>query len=225
MKTISSTAIAALMTATLGLSAVAPAMAQSAAAAPTAEASQSQTTAPHAGDRAFRPGQNDPRHNGNADLLNFERGGEAIEVALVRLAHRLDLTDAQKSLLETLKADALAAADSLKTTTDTLRPAAPTESETTTAPNLADRLETRIAIDTARLDALKSVQPALTAFFDSLTDEQKADLMPQRGPNGDQAPHAGKQGNGPDRRDDQRSNGQRPGGPGQPNGPASTNNG
>ncbi len=224
MKTISSTAIAALMTAAIGLSAVAPVMAQSASPAPAAEASQTQITAQHTGDLAFRPGHNGPHHNGNADLLNFERGGEAIEVALVRLGHRLDLTDAQKALLETLKTDALAAADSLKATTDTLRPAAPTEGETPTAPNLADRLETRIAMDTARLEALKSVQPALTAFFDSLTDEQKADLMPQRGPDGDRAPHAGKQGNGPERRDDQRSHGQHPGDPGHPNGPAPTNN-
>ena len=42
-------------------------------------------------------------------------------------------------------------------------------------------LSNRIAVATAQLDALKAVQPSATAFFDSLTPEQQAQLMPQRG--------------------------------------------
>ncbi len=207
MKTISTKAILALMTATLGLSAVAPVLAQqSAPSAPSAQAEQVQQ-----GDKGFRPGHNGPRRSGGNDLLNFERGAEAVEIALVRLSHRLDLTDAQKALFETLKADALTAANTLKAAAETVRPTPAAEGETTAATTLADRLETRIAIDAARLDALKSVQPSLTAFFDSLTDEQKAELVPERGEHR----------NGP-RSEGQRPDGQRPGGPGAP---ARPNNG
>ncbi len=181
MKKISTTAIAALMTAALGLSAIAPAIAQDAPPAPDAQADQTRPEQGQKGDRNFRPGQQGPRHGGGSDLLNFERGAEGVEIALVRLGHRLDLTDAQKSLLETLKADAIAAADALKTTAEGLRPAPAAEGEAPVTVTLAERLENRIALDTARLDALKSVQPALTTFFDSLTDEQKADLNPVRG--------------------------------------------
>lgn len=211
MKTISTKAILALMTATLGLSAVAPVLAQQGApSAPSAQAEQVQQ-----GDKGFRPGHNGPRRGGGSDLLNFERGAEAVEIALVRLGHRLDLTDAQKTLLETLKADALTAANTLKAAAETVRPTPTAEGEAT-ATTLADRLETRIAIDTARLDALKSVQPALTAFFDSLTDEQKAELVPERGEH--------RSGPRPDgqRSDGQRPDGQRPGGAGAP---ARPNNG
>ncbi len=206
MKTISTTAIAALMTAALGLSAIAPAMAQDAPGAPTDQAVAEQG---QKADRGFRPGAEGPRNGGGGDLLNFERGAEAVEVALVRLGHRLDLTDAQKALLETLKTDALAAAENLKTATDGLRPAPAAEGETRATATLADRLENRITRDTARLEALKSVQPALTAFFDSLTDEQKADLMPQRGERSGQA-HFGARDGGPGQ------HGQRPGAPAAP---------
>jgi hypothetical protein len=175
MKTISTAAIAALMTAALGFSAIAPAMAQD---APPEQATAEQGRKM---ERGFGPAAHGPRHGMGGDLLNFERGAEGIEVALVRLSHRLDLTEAQKDLLETLKTDALAAAETLKAATEGLRPAPAAEGEAPAAISLADRLENRITRDTARLDALKSVQPALTAFFDSLTDEQKADLMPQRG--------------------------------------------
>ena len=201
MKPVSSKAIAALLTATLGLSAIAPAMAQQAPTAPTAQPDQA----------GFRPGQHGPRHAGGNDLLNFDRGAEAVEVALVRLGHRLDLTEAQRALLDTLKTDALAAAETLEAAASALRPAA--EGETPASPSLSERLETRIALDTARLDALKSVQPALTAFFDSLTEEQKAGLMPQR-----EEGHARFQG-----RDGGHGSGkQRPAGPAEP---ATPNNG
>lgn len=205
MKTISTTAIAALMTAALGFSAIAPAMAQDAPGTPPDRAFAEQG---RKADRGFGPGAHGPRHGMGGDLLNFERGAEGIEIALVRLSHRLDLTDAQKTLLETLKADALAAAETLKTATEGLRPIPAAEGETPAVVTLADRLENRITRDTARLEALKAVQPALTAFFDSLTDEQMADLMPQRGDRSGH-PHFGNRETGP---------GQRPGGP------ASSNN-
>ncbi len=48
-------------------------------------------------------------------------------------------------------------------------------------PYVAQRLETRIAVEKAHKQALEAVQPSVAAFFDSLTDEQKAELMPRSG--------------------------------------------
>lgn len=193
MKTISTSAIIAVMAATLGLTAIAPAMAQT--AAPTSQAETSQ---------AFRPGHNGPqRGSGFGGFLNIERGAEAIEVAIVRITHRLDLTAEQQSLLDTLKTDALAAAETFATATEGLRPSAPAEGQRPERPDFAQALDTRIAIDGARLAALEAIQPAATAFFDSLTDEQKAQLTPQQGERG-----------GPGKRGENQQGGPRQPGPG-----------
>ena len=200
MKTITTTAIVALMTATIGLSAIAPAFAQDAAPAPT----QAQN--------GFRHDNHGPRQGGGmrggADLFSFEHGAEAIEIALVRLSHRIELTSEQQPLFDAFKASALSAAADFATATESLRPAAPAEGETPTPPDFTTRLENGIALQTARLAALEAVQPAATAFFDSLTDEQQALLTPQR-PDRDGMPGQGKFG-GP------RHQGQQQGGPAAP---------
>lgn len=190
MKTLSTTAIVALMTASIGLGALAPALAQDATTT-TAQVQSSDSAAP--AERGFRkgPGMNHGGGMGGAGLLGIDRGAEAIEIAIVRLSHAIDLTDEQTVLLEALKTDALAAAAAFETATEGLRPSAPAEGETAVAPDMSERLNSRIAIQTAHLAALEAVQPAFTAFFDSLTDEQKAALVPQRG---DHANAMGKQG-------------------------------
>jgi len=175
MKTITTSAIVALMTASIGLSAITPGFAQDATPAPQVE-------------EQGRPGffirhdNHGPRHGGmrGGNLFSFERGAEAIEIALVRLSHRIELTAEQQPLFDAFKTAALAAAADFTTATESLRPAAPVEGETPTAPNLSERLENGIALQQARLAALEAVQPAATAFFDSLTDEQNAALTPQR---------------------------------------------
>lgn len=213
MKTISTTAILALMTASIGLGAVAPALAQD--AAPAAPAVQAQpadaaTDAAAGADRPMRPGPGQ-RHGGGPDgaagILGIERGAEAIEIAIVRLSHAADLTDEQTALLDTLKTDALAAVANFETATEGLRPTPPAEGETAVAPDMSERLEKRIAFDTARLAALEAIQPSFTAFFDSLTDAQKAELAPQRS---ERQQGMGKHQGGPG----QHGAGQRPGGPG-----------
>lgn len=183
MKIISTPAIVALMTATLGLSTLPPAFAQDAIEEATqrADAAQTQPRQPDA--RGFRSGGNGShRIFGAGNILGLERGAEAVEIALVRLGHRLDLTEDQAGLLDNLKSTALTAAENLATTLDTIRPAA---GETAERPDLSVQLENRIAFDKARLAALESVQPALTAFFDSLDDQQKAALAPEHGPRPD----------------------------------------
>ncbi|MHA6729025.1 Spy/CpxP family protein refolding chaperone [Devosia sp. A369] len=173
MKTITTTAIVALMTATIGLAAVAPTYAQS--AAPSAQ--QHNFRADHHGQR--QGGRMDARMGGG-DVLNFARGAEGVEIALVRLSHRVTLTTEQQPLFDTLKTAALAAATDFTTATASLRPTAPADGETATRPGPAERLDARIAIAAAHLAALEAVQPAATAFFDSLSAEQLAQLTPQR---------------------------------------------
>lgn len=188
MTSISTKAIIAIMAGVMGLGAVAPAMAQPAPQAPDAAIAQD---ADGAAGHALRPHGQGPR-GGFGGLFDFARGGEGIEVALVRLSHRIDLTDEQQTLLETLKTSALAAAQDFATATDGLRPTPPAEGETRAIPSISERLENRIALEKAQLAALEAVQPAAAAFFDSLTDAQKAQLMPQRGEH-DGGPRGGHQ--------------------------------
>lgn len=206
MKTISTTAIVALMTASIGLGVIAPALAQDAVAPATAQA---QPADPAGAERGFRNGPG-MRHGGGMGLFNIERGAEAIEIAIVRLSHAIEMTDEQTVLLEALKTDALAAAAAFEAATDGLRPTSPAEGESAERPDISERFDNRIALESARLDALKAVQPAFTAFFDSLTDEQKADLIPERG---DRQNHMSKQGDRGGHRDGHHG-GQRPMGPG-----------
>lgn len=201
MKKITTSAIVALMTAALGLSAIAPVFAQD-SAAPTQGQHQSQGKPNN-----FRnhdnngPGKGGPGRGGlSGGLLDFNRGGEGIEIAIVQLSHRLTLTDAQTKLLEDFKTAALGAATTFETATEGLRPQRPAATADATAtppvaPTMTERLNNRIAMETAQLDALKAVQPSLTAFFDSLTAEQKAQLTPQR-PDRNGAPGQGQWGKG-----------------------------
>ncbi|MDB5613395.1 MAG: hypothetical protein JWQ22_1048 [Devosia sp.] len=172
MKTISKTVLVAMMTATIGLSAIAPTFAQE-APAPTAQAEKHNNFGRH------NQGPRGDGHKGG-NILGFERGADAKELALVRLSQRVELTAEQQPLFDTFKTQAISAATKFETATEGLRPTPPVEGETPVAPNLAERLDNDIAIQTARLDALKSVQPSAKAFFDSLTADQLAGLTPQR---------------------------------------------
>ena len=200
MKTITTTAIVALMTATIGLSAAAPSFAQD-ATAPTANPAQAQM--PHTGKSFggnFRHNEQGPRHGGPGAmgemgemggpgaLLDF-RNAEAIEIALVRLSHRIELTTEQQPLFDAFKTAAVKAATDFTTAAEALRPAAPAAGDTAAAtpaprPDFAERLTNRIAMEKAQLAALEAVQPSATAFFGSLTDEQKVALAPERGDHG-----------------------------------------
>jgi len=171
MKTISATAIVALTTATLGFAALSPAMAQPAPIQPQSGHHQ-QVDRPGGNMRFERHGQ----RGGMDGITDFGRTAERMEMTLVRLAYRLDLTTEQKGLLETLRASLLDANDQF-----TAAAPAPVErSAEATPPTPSERLDQRIAAEEAHLAALKTVQPAFTAFFDSLTDAQKAELAPRR---------------------------------------------
>lgn len=194
MKTISTTAIVAVLTATLGLGAVAPAMAQSMSppmAQPMGQPGMQhqmpnnmQKHMQQRGDGPHRQFNHDgARRPGGAGmlggLLNFGRSSEQLEIALVRLSHRIDLTAEQKILLDTFKTAALAAQADFAKVIEANRPAA-TATATAEKPGIVARLGQRIALEKAHVDALTAVRPSFEAFFTSLTDAQKADLMPQQ---------------------------------------------
>lgn len=182
MNSISTKAIAAVLLTAVGLSATASAVAQSVPASPEVSTTQKEDVTQ---DRLWRhDGGEQRRPGGEGGFLDFARGSEAVEVALVRLSHRLDLTAEQQGLLETLKTDALATAEDFATATEGLRPQEPVEGEAPAMPDMSTRFANRIAFEKAQLAALEAVQPSVTAFFDSLTDEQMARLQPQPGEHG-----------------------------------------
>jgi len=181
MKTISRTAIVALLTASVGLTAIAPVWAQETTSPAQIEAQPAIDNPAEPGQRGFRPFNHGPRRNGDfGNVLNVERGAENVEVALVRLGYRLDLTSEQQALLDALKTSAIAAARDFAGAAENLRPTPPSAGETPAMPDISTRLENRIALEKARLAALEAVQPAAEAFFDSLTEAQQAQLAPRR---------------------------------------------
>jgi len=177
MKTISKTALVALLTASVGLTAIAPVWAQETPSpAPLAAPATPDAAVKTPTGRGFGLSLHGPRAGGG-DVFNLERGAESVEIALVRLGYRLELTADQEALLETLKTSTIAAAEDFAAATADLRPTRPAAGET---PDFAARLDSRIALEKARLAALEAIQPAANAFFDSLSAEQQAQLTPQR---------------------------------------------
>jgi hypothetical protein len=190
----SSIAIAALVVASIGLAV--PVLAQSAPAssdgaqiglsldssAPPADASQA------APGTDTGPGTDGTRHMmagremgpmGLLALACSPKGTEALDVALLRLSYKLNLTADQKPLFDTFREKALTTQTSFSDTCKTDRPTAAATADA--RPDFLTRLKTRLAIDQARLTALNDVLPSFEALYTSLTDAQKAALMPHPG--------------------------------------------
>lgn len=123
-------------------------------------------------------------NNHGAGLLNLvcsDRGAERLDVAFVHLSYRLDLTADQQTLFDALRTTALTAQTTFADACKSARPAAGDKQ----APDMIASLKAQVAIDQARVTALNDVLPDLQAFFDSLTDAQKARLQPHHaGPGG-----------------------------------------
>lgn len=193
MTRLNSTAIAALLTAAIGLTAAAPAMAQDSTTAPAVSAPATDLQVAKNGWGPGKHHQGGPRQGeggpmkqggprgpggpgGLMGIFGFERGAEALEIAFVRLSHVITLTDAQKPLFDDLKTTALTAQTEFSDAVEAARPAA----DVATPPDIAAVLKSRIALETAHAKALSTVLPKLEAFTASLTDEQKTALTPQR---------------------------------------------
>ncbi len=107
------------------------------------------------------------------DLTCAPRGVERLDVVFTRLSHRLDLTAEQRPLFDKLRETALTEATRFADTCEASMPARDAASK----PDLLGRMKAGITIEEARLAALKAVLPAFEAFYNSLTDAQKAQLI------------------------------------------------
>lgn len=116
------------------------------------------------------------RGAGILGLVCSDKGAEALEIAFVRLSHRLDLTAEQQPLFDAFKAKALTTQTSFADDCQNAMPDRTAE----TRPDLLERLKAGLAVDEARLTAMNAILPDFEAFYGSLTDAQKADLMPAR---------------------------------------------
>lgn len=184
MKLLTQAALAALLAGSLGIAGLVPTYADSAAsgtpgqaaATPQPDAGQSADSGPGAGNRWGMPHQHPIwRRGGSSPLLRLacsDRGAEALEIAFVRVKYELKLTAEQQPLFDTLRTAALA---DQKSFADTCQ-AAMNDGVKPGQKTLLDRMQTELALDSAKVTALSDVVPKFKAFFDSLTDQQKAAL-------------------------------------------------
>jgi hypothetical protein len=183
MKFLTQAALAALLAGSIGIAGLVPTYADS--AAPTApgqsatpaqpDAAQPADAAPGRGNR-WGMHQRPMWHRGSGSpllkLACSDRGAEALEIAFVRVKYELKLTAEQQPLFDTLRTAALA---DQKSFADTCQ-AAMNDGVKPGQKTLLDRMQTELALDSAKVTALSDVVPKFKAFFDSLTDEQKTAL-------------------------------------------------
>jgi hypothetical protein len=119
-------------------------------------------------------------HRGGAEggllaLVCSDRGADRLEHMLLSIAQRTDVTATQQPLFDALQSAAVKAQADFAAACTAARPA---EGERGSL-DLADRLNMRLEIQKAHVAALETLVPAFTAFYDSLSDEQKAALEPR----------------------------------------------
>ena len=179
MKSLTTKAIAALVAATIGAVSYTPFAYADDSAAP-----QNGTAMQHPG--MHHPGQpggmrqmwmhrgalNMGQHGDLLDLACSPRGGEALEVALVHVKYTVDLTAEQTPLFDTLHDAAVA---DQKTFADACKAAMGNPGDAAGKSTL-DRFQSRLDIEKAKLAAITDLMPKFKAFYDSLTDAQKAKL-------------------------------------------------
>lgn len=155
------------------------------ALAPTAFASERG----HRGENSDRMGQRGGPGGpgGFIHLMCSEKGAERLEAALGKMSEKIDLTSDQQVLLDALKTVALTAQTDFADNCTT--PAKDDDAD------FIDGIKAHQANMAAHLAAMDDVIPAMEAFYDSLTDEQKAELKKgHRGERGGRSGHRG--GNG-----------------------------
>lgn len=203
--------IAALVASALGVSSVVPTLAQDAPNPPTPPAVAPSTPAPPAAttpDTTPKPMHRFARKGGGMGgmdrgdrlvaLACSDKGAEMLQRVLDRTAQRLDLTTDQQKLYDTFREKALTTETSFA---DQCQAARPDRSKG--RPDLITHLQSQLAIDQARITALSAVLPDLQALFNTLSDQQKAQLRPNlmgmgrpggqdgMGPNGDMGRNGG----------------------------------
>ncbi|MEO8884396.1 MAG: Spy/CpxP family protein refolding chaperone [Devosia sp.] len=194
MKYLTTTAIAALLVGTVAALSLVPAQADDttpaapavgAPAAPAASENVAKTDEPNLAGPGMRghggPGGWNRGGSMRSNILNIacgDRGAEALEIAFIHVQYGVKPTTAQQPLFDALKTSALA---DQKTFADACKSAMDQKTGDAQKPSILDRLETRVTIENAKVTALNDVLPKFKAFYDSLTDEQKAKLEPRQG--------------------------------------------
>lgn len=110
-------------------------------------------------------------------LVCAPEGADRLEHLLLNISQRVEPTAEQQPLYDTFKTAALTAQTDFADACAEARPAKTAEA---TAPDLADQMKARLAIEKAHVEAMTTVIPTFEAFYDSLTDEQKQALEPRR---------------------------------------------
>ena len=118
-------------------------------------------------------GPNGIAQGGLVRFMCSDNGAPRVEIALNNLSDRLTLSEDQVTLFDAFKTSALTAQTAFADACDTPVAAA-------TQLNPLERLQLRVTHDNANIAAIESVLPSLEAFYNSLTDEQKANLTPAR---------------------------------------------
>jgi hypothetical protein len=135
-----------------------------------------------------------------------DKSAEVTDIMLVRLEHRVDITDAQKAAFEEFKTATRVAADKLRAGCPKKPDATANDGDKAASPKVTplDRLaQTQVGLE-ASLEALKTYRPAAEKFYASLSDDQKAKLTERRGGGKrhwkrDRGPHDGGDRGGPDK--------------------------
>lgn len=125
-------------------------------------------------------GMGGPGAGGFLALACSEDGPALLELRLNALARNVTLDETQQPLYDAFKAAALTAET---TYADTCEPMTRPQSGTPADP-IANLTQHRANLE-AQIVAMDGVLPSLQAFYDSLTDEQKTQLTPQRMQHGD----------------------------------------
>ena len=171
-------AVAALVVATVTVSAL-PAFAQDAGANPPPAAPAAQHDNGHGPGKGMGPMGRGMR-NGPFPMLALacsDKGPAMLDKMFERTDKRLDLNTDQQKLFEAFKAKALTAETDFSDACQAARPDRSAEKR----PDLLTRMKAGLAVDQARLTAMTSVLPDFEAFYNSLTDAQKHDLLPRHG--------------------------------------------
>ena len=195
MKKLSALVTAATLVGTLSISAFAPAAFAQDNSTQSPKAEQKQD---HKGKGQFRPMRGG--HGFLGSICSTE-GADRLDKMLEIMAIRIDLTDAQRPAFDDLKTAALTAQTDFATSCAPLKEQKPE--------GAAEKLKHRSAMMELQLASMNTVMPAFEAFYDSLSDEQKAQVNKAGGKkgrpgmereNGDrkgQKGHWGKDGKGP----------------------------
>jgi hypothetical protein len=171
MKIITRTALVALAAASIGATSFAPAFAQ-----PFGGGHHAIQRVPGGEARSFRPGPDAFGMGGGLIGMFLMGNAETVDIAAVRLTHRLNLSDEQQELLENLR---LAALDAQGGIAEIREEFSPSDQDSTTASDITARYAAMVAMTTARAEALEAIQPSFEAFVESLDDTQLETLTPQ----------------------------------------------